>query len=107
MAVDAPPRPESELFDGSQYDLPVPSVDGEKADTIKVKLGGGIEIEVTNEEWLKTLDGLKLGSSVTLKIEALVAGKGMVTREDDEGVLTTTYTVALKAHTLYRDSVKS
>jgi hypothetical protein len=95
-----------ELFDGSEYDLPVPRMDGEKADTIKIKTGGGIEVEVTNEEWLKFIDGLKLGQSVTLTVEALVAGKGMATKEDDAGELTTTYTVALKTHTIYRKGVE-
>ena len=105
--VTITPPGEHELFDGSQYDLAVPSVDGEKADTIKLKLAGGIEIEVTDEEWLKVVDGLKLGQNVPLTVEALVAGKAMVTKEDDEGAMTTTYSVALKAHTIYRDSVGS
>lgn len=100
---DASRRISGELFDASKFDLPVPRVDGEKADTIKIKLGGGIEIETTDEAWLHYVDGLKAGQDVSLTVEALVAGKAFTLKRDDEtGELTATYAVTLKAHTIYR-----
>lgn len=101
--AEASRRLSGELFDASAFDLPVPRVDGERADTIKLKLGGGIEIETTDEAWLHYVDGLKAGQDVTLTVEALVAGKAFTLKRDEEtGELTATYAVTLKAHTVYR-----
>lgn len=91
-----------ELFDTSQYELPVPRVDGTAADAIELTFAGKVTLDPHDERDLALIERLRLDADYTLKVEAAVAGKAMkVRRGEDE--TTATHVVALRVHTLYRD----
>lgn len=68
--------PEDMIFDASSYDLPIPKLDGHKADRLMLAFGGSIELDRTLEDHLALIESLHLGQSVTLRVEVAVAGKG-------------------------------
>lgn len=91
-----------ELFDASEYELPVPRVDGTPADAIELAFSGKVVLDPHDEADLALIERLRLDADYTLRVEAAVAGKAMkVKRTEDETVAT--HVVALRVHTLYRD----
>lgn len=90
---------DQDLFPGSAYDLPIPKLDGHKADKLVIALGGTIELDRTSSEDLDLIAALDLGTDIELAIVAAVAGKGFALKAS-EGDETTTYRISLRAHTL-------
>jgi len=90
-----------EIFDASSYDLPIPRLDGYKADNLVLNIGGAITLDRTSEEDLAFIDTLSLGSEVTLQVVATVTKKGFTLAPGrDENPETTGYGVGLKVHTV-------
>lgn len=87
------------IFDAKPYDLPIPSLDGQKADKVVLSFGGSIELDRTAEEDLALIDSLLLGRDVRLVVVASVAGKGFTCAIKDDGD-STGYRVQLRVHTL-------
>lgn len=72
-----------EIFDASKYDLPIPRMDGHKADTIVLALGA-VNLDRTSDDDLAMIETLILGEEVELVIKARVIRKGFrnIVRED-------------------------
>lgn len=97
----APAIDESAIFDATSYDLPIPSLDGHKADRLAITFSGGVDLDRTSEEDLSFIDNLMLGQEVTLSVTAVVTKKGFtLSPGKDEGPETTGYGVGLKVHSL-------
>lgn len=67
--------PGNPLFDGSQYDLPIPTIDGHRADALRITIAGTLELDLYNPAHLEFMDALKLGQTLQLTVTAEVAGK--------------------------------
>lgn len=93
------PLAEEAIFDPAPYDLPIPSLDGQKADKVILSFGGSMELDRTNEDDLQLIDSLLLGRDVRLSIIASVAGKGFTCSVKEDGD-STGYRVQLRVHTL-------
>ncbi len=73
-----------EIFDASKYDLPIPRMDGHKADTIVLAFSS-YNLDRTSEDDLALIsDSLVLGQDVELVLRGRVIRKGFrnVVRED-------------------------
>ena len=93
--------PEGGIFDATAYDLPIPSKDGHRADTLKIGLGGAVELDLYDEDALAFIQGLRLGQELELTVTVRVATSGWQhslkgEAQDDHAV----YAVGLKAHSL-------
>ena len=95
------PTAEEAIFDASGYDLPIPRLDGHKADRLSIAFSGGVELDRTSEDDLSLVEGLKLGHEVELRVIATVTKKGFTlnTGKDDEPDKTG-YGVGLKVNSL-------
>jgi hypothetical protein len=71
-----PEDPEGKsLFDKTLYEseaLALPKIDGEGVDKIAAKFGGTVWLDRGSEEDVALIRGVKVGQSVTLKVEATV-----------------------------------
>jgi hypothetical protein len=81
--------------------LPIPKLDGQVADKLQLAFGGSVALDRLINDDLALIEGFALGQSVTLTIEATVAGKGFShtekpateTKSEEEVV---TYSVKLR-----------
>lgn len=95
------PTATDEIFDASSYDLPIPRLDGHKADKLVVSFSGQIELDRTSQDDLDLVEGFSLGREVELRITATVSKKGFtLAAGKDDGPETTGYGVGLKVHSL-------
>lgn len=101
-ALDGPTTsPDDGLFDGSQYDLPIPSLDGHKADVLRIVIGGGIDLDLYDEHALKFLETLKLGRDLELTVTVRVTGSAWRHAvKGEDGADHVVHQVALKAHSI-------
>lgn len=93
--------PGGELFDGTQYDLPIPKLDGHKADVLRLAIGGQIDLDLYDQQALEFLNNLKLGQDLELTLTVHVSGTAWrhnLKGEDQADHVV--HQVALKAHTL-------
>lgn len=92
---------EDAIFDASQFDLPIPRLDGRKADKLVVSFGGQIELDRTSDDDLAFVEDLMLGRDVELRITASVARKGFShAAGKEDGPDTIGYGISLKVHSL-------
>jgi hypothetical protein len=80
---------EDAVFDISSYDLPIPSIDGFKTSTLRLRFtGAGILIDRTDEIALGFLNALRMGQAVRLVVVGSVDTKQFrrQAREGDEAV---------------------
>lgn len=97
-------RSEEAIFDAARYDLPIPTLDGHKADKLVVNVAGSIELDRTSEEDLSFIEGLRLGQEVSLVVSATVTRKGFTFAAGKEDASPQAgYGVGLKAHSLEVD----
>jgi hypothetical protein len=88
---------EDGIFDASAYQLPIPDLDGHKADRLALTFGGGVDLDRTSEDDLEFINGLELGRTVTLKVECIVTKKGFsYSAGKEDGPDSTGYGVGLK-----------
>jgi hypothetical protein len=86
--------------DDVQLVLDIPKLDGYRADTLKVAVGGGVELEIMDEEAIRFFRSLKLLQDVTLSMTATVVGNGWKAsrgEDDDEKVVNA---IQIKVHSL-------
>ncbi len=88
------------IFDAQAYDLPIPKLDGHKADRLVLSFGGSLELDRTLESDLGLIERLHLGENVTLSVEAIVAGKGFSHATKGEDGEQVGYQVRLRVHSL-------
>lgn len=91
-----------EAFDASVYDLPIPVVDGLKADRLKLSLSGAVDLDRTSEDDLAWLESLKLGRDVQLTVTATVVGKPQSFSPSEDGPGVVTLQTSLRVHTVKR-----
>lgn len=95
------PTTEEPIFDASGYDLPIPRLDGHKADRLAVTFSGGVDLDRTSEDDLSLVDSLALGREVELRVTAVVTKKGFtLTAGKDDEPERTGYGVGLKVQSL-------
>lgn len=97
------PGSNGELFDSGTYvDLPV--IDGQATDKLVIAFGGSIKYDASDRAGQDLFNALRLGKSVTLRIEGVVADKkgGYKVNARDEEVVTGT--ARIKIETLYLPS---
>lgn len=89
------------IFDAQPYDLPIPRLDGHKADSLSIAFSGGVALDRTSEEDLELVETLALGQEITLRITATVTKKGFTFAPGkDDSPETTGYGVGLKVYSL-------
>lgn len=99
VPIEALDEAASELFDGTKYDLPIPKLDGHRADVLKLSFGGSVELDLVRAGNLDHFDSLKFGQEVELQITAIVGKKQWSIRRNDEtGEETVTHTIGLAVH---------
>lgn len=83
----------------SYVQMQIPGMDGYRADRISLAFAGSVPLDHLNEVDLEFVERLRLGSPVTLTVQATVAGKGFShsAKGDDEEV---GYQVRLRVHSL-------
>lgn len=97
MSTFPTPVTDDSIFDASSYELPIPKLDGHKADKLTVQFSGSVELDRTSEDDLAIIESLTLGKSVTLTATAVVTKKGFtLSAGKEDGPETTGYGVALK-----------
>lgn len=75
MSTIAPPGDaQAQAFDASQYDLPIPTQDGHRADLLRLAIGGQTDLDLYDQTALEFLNSLKLGRELDLTIRVRVAG---------------------------------
>ena len=93
--------PEEGLFDGAQYQLPIPQMDGHRADVLRVQIGGAIDLDLFDNDALQFLNGLKLGQdvemTVTFRVSASAWRHGLKGEDQADHVV---HQVGLKAHSI-------
>jgi hypothetical protein len=95
-----PTATDDSIFDASAYDLPIPKLDGHKADKLTLSFGGSLELDRTLEDDLELIERLHLGENVTLTVEAVVAGKGFSHQTKGEDGEQVGYQVRLRVTSL-------
>ena len=90
---------QGQAFDTAAFELPIPRLDGQRADRVILSFGGSLELDRTSEEDLALIDSMLLGRDVKLTISANVAGKGFSCQVRDDGD-TTGYRVQLRVHSI-------
>jgi hypothetical protein len=89
------------IFDAQKYDLPIPRLDGHKADNLSIAFSGGVSLDRTSEEDLDLVEMLTLGQEINLRITATVTKKGFTfAAGKEDSPETTGYGVGLKVHSL-------
>jgi len=69
MSTQAP------AFDATIYDLPIPKVDGLKADRLEIVVGGSVKLDRTSRTDLDLISDFKVGERATLTVEVVCVGK--------------------------------
>ena len=92
---------QEQAFDAAVYDLPIPKLDGHKADKLVISFSGQVELDRTSAEDLELVEGLMLGRDVEMQVTATVSKKGFtLSAGKDEAPDTTGYGVGLRVHSL-------
>jgi len=81
MSVVEAPTSEA-IFDASGYDLPIPKIDGMRANKLSISFGG--TLDRTNEDDLEELGKLTLLEEVTITVRAVVVGKSFTGKSSED-----------------------
>lgn len=93
-----------ELFPGNLYDRPVPTLDGQRADTLKLQFAGGVEIDLADGEALEWFKGLRFGQELELAVTVTVGKVGWAIKTNQEtGEEKVTHTLGLNVHSYTQD----
>jgi hypothetical protein len=92
------PPSDDGIFDATQYDLPIPRIDGRKADKLTLSIGGTLELDRTNEEDLTLLENLRIGQDIDLHVTATVAAKGFTHASKGDDHDQVGYQIRLRVH---------
>lgn len=89
-----------ELFDSGSY-VDVPVIDGQATDALVIAFGGSIKYEASDRAGQDLFNDLRLGKSVTLRVEGVVVDKkgGYKVNAAEEEIVTGT--ARIKVETLY------
>jgi hypothetical protein len=93
-----------ELFDPKPYTTPVPTLDGHRADTVKLTFAGGVEIDLMIEDDLEWFKSLRFGQELELHVTATVAKTGWTIKTSADGDETVAHTLGLNVHSYTIDS---
>lgn len=97
---------QTQVFDKSDYDredLALPKVDGEATDKIAIKFSGRVMLDRTDPRDVALMRAMRLGSDITLMVEAKCAGKGHGFTTNKEGDLDAVVLEHVaKVHSVYR-----
>src|SRR6266496_2236510 len=89
---------ETELFDGTKYEVPFAKADGKEVTALALNLSGSLRLNRNDPDHVALIESLTLGRIVQLSVMAGVSGKGQQIREDNEVQELVTHTVSLKLH---------
>lgn len=85
----------AELFDPKPYTIPVPTLDGHRADTLKLAFGGSVEIDAMDNTALEHFKSLRFGQEITLVVTGTVGKNGWTIKTNSEGEETVLHTLGL------------
>ena len=88
-----------ELFDPKPYQAPVPTLDGYRADTLKLGFAGSVEIDKKIADDLEWFKGLRFGQEVELRVTATVGKSGWTLKRDKDDGEKVVHTLGLDVHT--------
>lgn len=94
-----------ELFDSGSY-VDVPVVDGQATDALVIAFGGSIRYEASDKAGQDLFNALRLGKSVTLRVEGTVVDKKGGYKVSASDVETVTGTARIKIESLYLPSAE-
>ena len=95
---------DGELFDPKPFTIPVPQLDGHRADTLKLAFAGNVDIDKMDNEALDHFKSLRFGQEVELRISGTVGKTGWALKTDSEGQDTVTHTLGISVHSYQVDS---
>lgn len=93
------------LFNGDQYATPVPKLDGHRADTLKLTIGGTIEIDPMDGQLLDWFKSLRFGQDIELRVTGTIGGHAWTHRvtDPDSGQEKVTHARKLVVHSIETD----
>ena len=89
---------DGELFPGNLYDRHVPTLDGHRADTLRLAFAGSVDIDLMDEEALAWFKNLRFGQELDLHVTAVVGKNGWTLKTNADGDETVTHTLGLAVH---------
>ena len=84
------------------FDLP--TLDGHRADTLKLAFGGAVEIDKLINTDLEHFKGLRFGQEIELRVTGVIGKNAWVIKTDGEGYETVTNTIGIVVHSYTVDS---
>lgn len=90
---------EAELFDGSEFKVDFPEVDGHEVTELVLRIGGTIKLNRNDPEHAEFVKSLELGRFPTAEVSMSVDSKHDVYRPGEDGD-TVTHVVGLKIHSV-------
>lgn len=89
-------------FDASVYDLPIPKVDGIKADKLSISVTGDIKLDRTDATDLNLVNGFQLGETYELRVQVVCVGKAptFTPSKDEDEPGSMTHRTVLKVTTI-------
>lgn len=89
-----------ELFDPAPYQSPMPTLDGHRADTLKLAFTGAVEIDKNLDDDVQWFQGLRFGQEIDLRITATVGKHGWTLKTTSDDGETVTHTLGLVIHSI-------
>jgi hypothetical protein len=93
-----------ELFDPKPYTIPVPTLDGHRADTLRLAFGSSVDVDPMDNEALDHFKSLRFGQEIELHITGVVGKNGWTIKTNTEGEETVVHTLGINVHSYTIDS---
>jgi hypothetical protein len=94
--VGKAPAEQEGIFDAAPFTIPVPTLDGHRADVLKLTFGGGVEIDKMLSDDLERFKALSFGDELTLNIEVVVSKVNWTLARKADGGEKVTHVVGFK-----------
>lgn len=93
-----------ELFDPKPYTTPVPTLDGHRADTLRLAFGSSVDVNPMDNTALDHFKALRFGEEIDLHITGDVGKSGWTIKTNSEGEETVVHTLWINVHSYHADS---
>lgn len=88
------------LFNKTPYTIPVPTLDGHRADTLRLAFAGNVDIDTMIDDQLEHFKRLQFGQEIELRITGTVGKNGWTIKSNAEtGEETVTHTIGVQITT--------
>ena len=93
-----------ELFDPAPFTIPVPQLDGHRADTLRLAFAGGVDVDKMDDtQQLGWFKNLRFGQEIELTVTATVSKTGWTLKTNADGDETVVHTLGLNVHSYQAD----